>query len=173
VAGLLGCGGEMHSMLQPTAKADVGAQSAGRLELVSATRAASLHGQRSEPVIRRACHDREADRRHPRKRCPPTLRRSSPHTLRGVLIGCTAFDCMAFRRWSFGRRELGPWLAASLIRFMGRLGRYAWRAGQGAREAPEELILCDRMLVALGLASSILFGLASSILFADGIYGAR
>lgn len=155
----------MHSIFQPTAKADVGAQSAGRLELVSATRAALLHGQRSERVVRQACHERGADRRHPHKRCRPTLRSYSPHTLRGVLIGCTAFDCTAFRRWPFGRRELGPWLAPSLIPFMGRLGRCAWSAGQGAAETPEKLIICDRMPVALGLASSILV--------AAGIYGAR
>jgi decaprenyl-phosphate phosphoribosyltransferase len=95
----------------------------------------------------------------------PTLRRSSPRALRGLLAGSAALGCVAYARWSFGRPELGPWLALSLVPFAVWLGRYATRVGQGVGEAPEELVLRDRALLALGLLWAILF--------TAGIYGAR
>jgi decaprenyl-phosphate phosphoribosyltransferase len=95
----------------------------------------------------------------------PTLRRYSRGTLRLLLVGAAALGCIAYARWSFGRPELGPWLALSLIPFSLWLSRYAARLSQGGGEAPEELVLRDPVLLALGLLWTLLFTV--------GIYGAH
>jgi decaprenyl-phosphate phosphoribosyltransferase len=94
-----------------------------------------------------------------------TLRHYSPLVLRRVLIGAAALGCVAYARWAFTRPELGPWIELSLLPFALWLGRYAMMLGAGAGEAPEELILRDPALLALGA----LWG----ILFVTGLYGAQ
>jgi decaprenyl-phosphate phosphoribosyltransferase len=93
-----------------------------------------------------------------------TLRRYSPQMLRRVLAGAAAVGCIAYAKWAFTRPELGPWIELSLMPFAAWLGRYAMMLGSGAGEAPEELILRDPVLLALG-------GLWG-VLFVTGLYGA-
>jgi decaprenyl-phosphate phosphoribosyltransferase len=93
-----------------------------------------------------------------------TLRRYSPQMLRRVLVGAAAVGCIAYAKWAFTRPELGPWIELSLMPFALWLGRYAMMLGSGAGEAPEELILRDPVLLALG-------GLWG-ILFVTGLYAA-
>ncbi len=73
-----------------------------------------------------------------------TLGRYSQRLLRGLLAGAAAICCVAYASWAFTRPEPAPWLAG---------------------EAPEELILRDPALLALGALWMALF--------VGGVYGAR
>jgi decaprenyl-phosphate phosphoribosyltransferase len=79
-----------------------------------------------------------------------TLRRYSRRLLRRLIGGAAALGCVAYARWAFWRSGVGPWFELSMIPFVLWLGRYAVLLGAGAGESPEELILGDRSLVALG-----------------------
>jgi decaprenyl-phosphate phosphoribosyltransferase len=88
-----------------------------------------------------------------------TLSRYSRRGLRLVLTGTAALACAAYAWWALAR---GPRML-SLVPFVLWLARYRGLVRAGAGEAPEELVLRDRGLVALGL----LWG----ALFASGVYG--
>jgi decaprenyl-phosphate phosphoribosyltransferase len=92
-----------------------------------------------------------------------TLRRYSRRLLSNLLVGAAAVGCVAYARWAFSRPEGGPWLELSLVPFALWLARYGTMVGAGAGEAPEELILRDRLLLVLGAVWVALF--------AGGVYG--
>ncbi len=94
-----------------------------------------------------------------------TLHRYSPGLLRRLIAGSALLGVLGYARWAFTRSVPGPWLELSLVPFALWLGRYATMLRGGGGEAPEELILHDRTLMALGGLWGILFVL--------GIYGAR
>ena len=63
----------------------------------------------------------------------------------------------AYTGWAFTRPFNEAWFALSIVPFVLWLGRYAVLIGAGAGQAPEELILRDRALLALSVAWSVLF----------------
>jgi decaprenyl-phosphate phosphoribosyltransferase len=93
-----------------------------------------------------------------------TLRGYSRRGLRLLLLASAGVGCVAYAAWSFNRPASGPWLALSLAPFVLWLARYVGLVRQGAGEAPEELVLRDRGLMALSAAWSLLF--------IAGVYGA-
>lgn len=94
-----------------------------------------------------------------------TLRRYTPRSLLTVIVASAALGCLAYARWAFARPMLGVWLPISLIPFGVWLGRYVALLRRGHGEAPEELMLGDPALLALG----VLWG----ALFLTGIYAPR
>jgi decaprenyl-phosphate phosphoribosyltransferase len=87
----------------------------------------------------------------------PTLRRYSPGALRLLLGASATVVVVAYTGWAFTRPSHVAWYALSIAPLLGWLGRYAILIGTGAGQAPEELILRDRMLLALGAAWGVLF----------------
>jgi decaprenyl-phosphate phosphoribosyltransferase len=64
---------------------------------------------------------------------------------------------IAYISWAFTRPSHLLWYGLSIIPFLLWLARYASLAGAGAAQAPEELILRDRALLALSLVWGLLF----------------
>jgi decaprenyl-phosphate phosphoribosyltransferase len=91
-----------------------------------------------------------------------TLHRYSPGRLRLTLAAAASVAGIAYVGWAFSRPSHLVWYGLSIIPFVMWLARYASLIGAGAGEAPEELILRDRTLLAL----SLLWGL----LFLGGVY---
>jgi decaprenyl-phosphate phosphoribosyltransferase len=94
-----------------------------------------------------------------------TLRHYSPEALRRLLAASAVLGCIAYARWASARTEHELWLELSLLPFAMWLHRYATLIGAGAGEAPEELVLADRSLLALACLWALLF--------VGDIYGAR
>ena len=69
---------------------------------------------------------------------------------------------VAYIAWAFTRPSHLLWYGLSVVPFLLWLARYASLIGAGAAQAPEELILRDRALLAL----SMLWG----ALFLGGVY---
>jgi decaprenyl-phosphate phosphoribosyltransferase len=86
-----------------------------------------------------------------------TLRRYSPASLRLTLVAAAATGGVAYVSWAFTRPAHVAWYALSIVPFLLWLARYAALVGAGAGQAPEELILRDRTLLALGVAWTFLF----------------
>ncbi len=86
-----------------------------------------------------------------------TLRRYSVASLRLTLLAAATVAGIAYTGWAFTRPNHLVWYGLSIAPFLLWLGRYAALIGQGAGEAPEELILHDRMLLALTAGWAILF----------------
>jgi decaprenyl-phosphate phosphoribosyltransferase len=86
-----------------------------------------------------------------------TLRRYSSTLLRTVLVGAAGGAVLAYAIWAFRRPEHGPWYEITIAPFVLWLGRYGVLLARGAGEAPEEVILHDWVLLALGLAWTVLF----------------
>jgi decaprenyl-phosphate phosphoribosyltransferase len=111
----------------------------GAVFLVAAKRYAELH-ERVAPKLERA-----------------TLRHYSLRGLRVTLAAAGALASIAYISWAFTRPSHLLWYGLSIIPFLLWLARYASLAGAGAAQAPEELILRDRTLLALSLAWGLLF----------------
>ena len=94
-----------------------------------------------------------------------TLRLYSEPALQAVLAAAAAGTIAAYALWAFRRPEHGPWYEGTIVPVVLWLARYAVLVGRGAGEAPEELILRDRALLALTL---IWMGL-----FLGGVYVGR
>ena len=86
-----------------------------------------------------------------------TLRRYSLGHLRLVLLAAAAIAVVAYTGWAFTRPAHVLWYGLSIVPLLLWLGRYANLVGTGAGQAPEELILRDRVLLGLGAAWSVLF----------------
>lgn len=78
-----------------------------------------------------------------------TLRRYSRRFLRRVLASSAAVGWLAYAHWAFTRPLPAVGLELSVLPFAMWLGRYGAMVARGAGEAPEELVLRDRVLVAL------------------------
>ena len=107
--------------------------------LVAAKRYAELREQNGAPPMR------------------ATLRRYSIGGLRAVLIVAAATGVTAYAAWAFTRPTHVVWYALSMVPLVLSLARYSALVGAGEGQAPEEVILRDRMLLALGLAWTGLF----------------
>jgi len=64
---------------------------------------------------------------------------------------------VAYTGWAVTRPSHLLWYGLSIAPFLLWLVRYATLIGAGAGQAPEELILRDRTLLALGVAWGVLF----------------
>jgi decaprenyl-phosphate phosphoribosyltransferase len=93
----------------------------------------------------------------------PTLKRYSPRVLSALLLAAGVVGCLAYAQWAIAHPARGPWIELSAVAFAAWLGRYWLRARRGGGEAPEALILGDRML--------LLSGAGWAVLFAIGLYG--
>ncbi len=86
-----------------------------------------------------------------------TLRRYSPRLLGATLLAAASVAGVAYISWAFTRPAHVAWYALTIAPFILWLGRYAELVGEGAGQAPEELILRDRTLLALSLVWTALF----------------
>jgi decaprenyl-phosphate phosphoribosyltransferase len=92
-----------------------------------------------------------------------TLRRYSGAALRLTLVVAAAIATVAYVSWAFTRPAHLAWYGLSIAPFLLWLARYGTLVGAGAGQAPEELILRDRTLLALSVAWALLF--------IGGVYG--
>jgi decaprenyl-phosphate phosphoribosyltransferase len=86
-----------------------------------------------------------------------TLRRYSGGSLRLTLAGAATVAGIAYVTWAVTRPAHVVWYGLSIAPFLLWLGRYGTLIGEGAGQAPEELILRDRTLLALSVAWAFLF----------------
>jgi decaprenyl-phosphate phosphoribosyltransferase len=86
-----------------------------------------------------------------------TLHRYSLRSLRLILWAAGAVAVVAYTGWAFTRPSHVVWYGLSIVPLLTWLVRYALLIGAGAGQAPEELILRDRVLLALSVAWSALF----------------
>ena len=86
-----------------------------------------------------------------------TLRLYSQGSLRLVLFAAAGLGAVAYTGWAFTRPAHLLWYGLSILPLVLWLARYAMLIGSGAGQAPEELILRDRTLLALSVAWSLLF----------------
>lgn len=86
-----------------------------------------------------------------------TLRRYSLGRLRLTLALAATAATVAYAAWALTRPENVILCALSILPLVLWLARYAKLIGSGGGQAPEELILRDRMLLALGVAWGVLF----------------
>jgi decaprenyl-phosphate phosphoribosyltransferase len=86
-----------------------------------------------------------------------TLRRYSSASLRLMLLAAATVGGVAYVSWAFTRPAHLVWYALSIAPFLLWLARYGVLVGAGAGQAPEELILRDRVLLALSIAWTLSF----------------
>lgn len=86
-----------------------------------------------------------------------TLSRYSPGGLQLTLASAATVASVAYVSWAFTRPEHVVWYAFSIAPFVAWLVRYAMLVQAGAGQAPEELVLRDRILLALSVAWTLLF----------------
>lgn len=86
-----------------------------------------------------------------------TLARYSRRSLRLTLAGAASVASVAYVSWAFTRPDHVAWYALSIAPLVLWLARYATLVGAGAGQAPEELVLRDRALLALSVAWTLLF----------------
>jgi decaprenyl-phosphate phosphoribosyltransferase len=86
-----------------------------------------------------------------------TLARYSAGKLRLTLAAAAGVAIVAYTSWAFTRPVHIVWYGLSIAPFVLWLARYASLLGTGTGEAPEELILRDRVLLALSVAWTVLF----------------
>jgi decaprenyl-phosphate phosphoribosyltransferase len=123
----------------PLSRSFLGVTSACALFLVAGKRYAELTGARERSLTR------------------VTLGKYSRRLLRWLMLAAAALACLAYLRWAFTRPQFGPWVELSSLPFVMWLGRYLIMLAAGYGEAPEELILRDPGLLALGAAWAALF----------------
>jgi decaprenyl-phosphate phosphoribosyltransferase len=86
-----------------------------------------------------------------------TLRRYSIGSLRLLIAASATAATVAYAGWAFTRGQEHVLYELSLVPFTLWLGRYAQLLARGAGEAPEELILRDRVLLALSVVWALVF----------------
>jgi decaprenyl-phosphate phosphoribosyltransferase len=86
-----------------------------------------------------------------------TLRHYSLRGLRLTILAAATVAGVAYSGWAFTRPSHVAWYALSIVPLLLWLARYASLIEAGAGQAPEELILRDRALLALGAAWALLF----------------
>jgi decaprenyl-phosphate phosphoribosyltransferase len=86
-----------------------------------------------------------------------TLRRYSQRSLLLTLAAAASAAVAAYTAWAFTRPQHTIWYGLSIVPLVLWLGRYSMLIGRGGGQAPEELILRDRALLALGTGWGLLF----------------
>jgi decaprenyl-phosphate phosphoribosyltransferase len=89
------------------------------------------------------------------------LERYTPQTLRLILAGSQSCALFAYCVWAFQIPSVDgiPWRPLTIVPFALCLLRYGALLRSGAGEAPEELLLSDRLLQLAGAAWLVLFAL--------------
>lgn len=102
---------------------------------------------------------RQAEQRGERGR--GVLEIYSKPLLRLILVGSAACALFAYCVWAFALPTIDgiPWRPLTIVPFAACLVRYGSRLGAGDGEAPEDLILGDRILLGAGAAWLVLFAL--------------
>lgn len=95
--------------------------------------------------------------RSPRAPTRATLAHYSAAKLRLTLAAAAGAASVAYISWALTRTSHVVWYALSVAPFMLWLARYSSLIGDGTGEAPEELVLRDRALLALSAAWTVLF----------------
>ncbi|MPR00332.1 decaprenyl-phosphate phosphoribosyltransferase [Modestobacter sp. I12A-02628] len=91
-----------------------------------------------------------------------TLQEYSASYLRFVWSLSAGVTCTAYSLWAFEMVETQdgiPWATISIAPFVLAILRYAMDVDKGAAGAPEEIVLHDRVLLALGLLWAALVGI--------------
>ena len=90
------------------------------------------------------------------------LRRYTPGGLRLLLAGSGAGALFAYCVWAFQLLDIDgvPWRLLTVIPFAACLLRYGALVAAGGGEAPEEMLLSDRVLAVAGAAWLVLFALS-------------
>jgi decaprenyl-phosphate phosphoribosyltransferase len=86
-----------------------------------------------------------------------TLRRYSPRALLLTLMASALAAVAAYTSWAFTRPDHTVWYGLSIAPLVLWLARYSTLIGRGGGQAPEELILRDKLLLTLGAVWSALF----------------
>jgi decaprenyl-phosphate phosphoribosyltransferase len=86
-----------------------------------------------------------------------TLHRYSLGRLRLTLAVSATAAAAAYTAWAFTRPDHPAWYGLSIIPLLLWFCRYSTLIGRGGGQAPEELILRDRMLLAIGASWAVLF----------------
>ena len=89
----------------------------------------------------------------------------TPDYLRTMLSACAGVAVLAYCLWAFeGSAETEPsaWTALSAVPFVLGMMRYGLLVDQGHGEEPEEILLADRQLHAIGAAWLVLLGLGAA-----------
>lgn len=90
-----------------------------------------------------------------------TLSSYSSGGLQLVLVGSALAAMIAYCAWAFALPTIAgvPWRPLTILPFAAGLLRYGWHVRRGSGEAPEELVLGDRMLQLITLVWLILFAI--------------
>lgn len=104
--------------------------------------------------LRRSVGERGGGRR--------TLEGYSPELLQMILAGSAALALFAYCMWAFLPVDIDwiPWRELTIVPIGVCLTRYYSRVRRGDGEAPEEIVLGDRVLLAAGFAWVILFAVS-------------
>ena len=86
-----------------------------------------------------------------------TLQRYSVKTLGRIMLASAAAAAATYSAWAVTRPTSIVWYCLSAVPLLMWLGRYASLIRAGAGQAPEELILRDRALLALTMVWGLLF----------------
>jgi decaprenyl-phosphate phosphoribosyltransferase len=86
-----------------------------------------------------------------------SLRGYSPGSLRLTIAAAATIAGVAYSSWALTRPAHVVWYGLSIAPFLLWLVRYAALIGRGAGQAPEELILRDRTLLALSGVWTLMF----------------
>jgi decaprenyl-phosphate phosphoribosyltransferase len=111
-------------------------------------------GKRHAELSRSLCTEAGSARR--------VLAHYSPGGLRLLLAGSAGCALFAYCVWAFQLHDIDsvPWRLLTVIPFTACLFRYGALVRAGAGEAPEEMVLSDRLLAASGAVWLLLFALS-------------
>jgi decaprenyl-phosphate phosphoribosyltransferase len=93
----------------------------------------------------------------PRAAARATLARYSAGKLRLIIAAAAVVAAVAYTSWALTRGSHLIWYGLSIVPFLLWLARYGKLVEAGTGEAPEELILRDRALLALSAVWTVLF----------------
>ena len=117
-------------------------------------------GKRSSELARASVADEHGEMPATRR----SLRGYTPTYLRFVWATSAAVTITAYCLWAFevaAKPSSVPWAAWSVLPFVLAILRYAIDVDRGTAEAPEDVVLKDRVLIALGIIWVVLFGLGA------------
>ncbi len=88
-----------------------------------------------------------------------TLRSYTPTALQLILLASAVAALIAYCAWAAARPTAGgfPWRPLTALPFAAALLRYGWHLQRGSGEAPEDVLLSDRVLQAISLIWLVLF----------------